>query len=70
MAKQLALYAKHGGVQALRLGHLYDGASKEVPPLEIYTLNEYKKHGKVQISLTQIENIINLNSFDIHPKQE
>ena len=37
------------GIQALRLTYLYDGtesSASKIPPIEVFTKEEYKKYGK------------------------
>lgn len=55
------------GVEALRIGHLYDGTpqkeDEKVPDLSIFIENKYKNHEMPDVSMKQLIKIISLNGF-------
>ena len=53
------------GVQALRLSYLHDGEFQDlkIPPIDIFVKNKYKNHKIPEISLSQIERIVETNAF-------
>ena len=67
MVKECMGLLEQKGVQALRMGYLYDGVHKEdlkIPDeLDIFVENKYKKYDIPDISVEKLQNIVSINGF-------
>lgn len=71
--KKLSELVKLKGIEALRLNQLYDGDSKDnlkIPPIDIFTRNNYKHHLIADISIAKLQricwpNVVSINKDDL-----
>jgi hypothetical protein len=73
MVAKLSELVQLKGIDALRLNQLYDGSSKEdlkIPPIEMFTKNNYKDYKIADMSTIQLQKICCFNVFDVTPENE
>ena len=68
LSKKCHSIAQLKGIEALRMSYLFDGEEDsfeklEIPPIEIFVENHYKKYDIGDISIKKLDNITKINVF-------